>query len=41
MYFNNVELSTTPFAVPEPTTGALVLAGGAIALLLARRRTAK
>jgi len=27
--------------VPEPTTGALVLAGGAIALFLARRRTAQ
>jgi hypothetical protein len=33
-YINNVVLST----VPEPTTGALVLAGGAIALFLARRR---
>jgi hypothetical protein len=36
-YINNVVLST----VPEPTTGALVLAGGAIALFLVRRRTAQ
>ena len=32
-YFNNVYLST-----PEPATGAMLLAGGAMALFLARRR---
>lgn len=44
MYFNNVVLSTGAFgmnAVPEPTAGTLVLAGGLVTLFLAGRRAKK
>jgi hypothetical protein len=40
MYFNNVDLSEVTY-VPEPATGALILAGGAMALFLVRRRAQK